>query len=300
VSVTRLAWVIGQPIKHSLSPAMHNAGFGALGIDARYEAREVAPSEVGTVVAEMRQPHLLGANVTAPHKQAVMAFLDHLDEEASRLGVVNTIVNREGILHGTNTDAVGLATWMQRAGVPVEEQDTVVFGAGGAGRATVVALTRLGARSILVLNRTLVRAEELIADLRPHVGGTQLTAGTLDRALQPLAADEQPPTVLVNATSLSHHGETLPVHPTWYAHPTCLAVDLAYNPPLTPFMLEARAAGGRAEDGLGMLVYQAVAAFEAWTGQLPDAIEFERAALEALATRERALARAIVIQGTEA
>jgi shikimate dehydrogenase len=214
----------------------------------------------------LRQPDCLGANVTAPHKQAVRAFVDHVSDEVVALGAINTIVNQAGRLVAANTDAGGLERWMRESAIDPSGGWTLVIGAGGAARATVWALAELGARSILVVNRTLGRAEELVLSLQTHLPRpVDLTCGPLDQVASPAP---MPGRVIVNATSLGHHGSAPVVHPSWYS-PDSVAIELAYNPPETGFMVEARAAGARAENGLGMLLHQAALAFERWTGQAP-------------------------------
>ncbi len=283
----RWACILGQPVQHSLSPALHNAAFAALGIDAEYLAREVAPHDVAAAVRALREPACLGANVTAPHKQAVVPHLDALSDEARALGAVNTIVHAGGRLLGDNTDAAGLERWLHETGLDVRGQDALVLGAGGAARSATMALARAGAASIRVLNRTRWRAETLVADLEPHVGRGSLTSGLLAEAGQ---SARTPVAVVVNATSREHDASASLVHPTWYA-PGAVAIELAYNPPSTGFMTAALAAGARAENGLGMLIHQAVLAFERWTGRTPPIQVYLDAAQAALpAQRVPALA----------
>ncbi len=276
--MARWACVIGFPVKHSLSPAMHNAAFQALGIEAQYDAREVRPDELEATVQRFREPACLGANVTAPHKQAIIPLLDDLADEARRLGAVNTVIQRDGRLLGDNTDAAGLQRWFREAGILLAGRDALVLGAGGAARSAVLALARAGAHSVLVLNRTPARATTLVADLASSVPGTELSAGNIAAATAPAARGYA---AVINATSLSHQGGTPEMHPSWFGA-GCIAVDLAYNPPRTGFMRAARDAGARTENGLGMLVHQAVLAFERWTGQTPPVSVFAEAARQGL------------------
>jgi shikimate dehydrogenase len=259
----RWACLLGQPVAHSLSPALHNAAFAAAGLDAHYEARLVTPEEVPTAIAALRAPDCLGANVTAPHKAAVMEHLDESDQEARALGAVNTIVNHGGRLVGANTDAAGLARWMRLAGIDPSGGSALVLGAGGAARSAVWALANLGASSVIVLNRTPQRAQALVTDLRPRLTGVDVHWGSLDEAARRAPASYA---VVINATSLGHHGGAPDVHPSCYSRDS-VAIELAYNPPVTGFMEAAREAGARAENGLGMLLHQAALAFERWTGQ---------------------------------
>jgi shikimate dehydrogenase len=259
----RWAVLIGQPVQFSLSPRLHNAAFAAAGIDAHYATREVAPEEVDAAIEALRAPDCLGANVTAPHKAVACKLMDEVSAEARALGAINTVVPRSGRLLGDNTDAQGLAAWLRTADVQVAGQDVVVLGAGGAARATVVALASLGARSARVLNRTPERARALVSDLQRNVGKLHLSWGELEEAATPRA---EPVGLLVNATSLGHHGSTPSVDASWYS-PRSVAIELVYNPPETDFLRAARAAGARGENGLGMLVHQAALAFERWTGR---------------------------------
>ena len=268
----RWTCLLGQPVGHSHSPALHNAAFEALGIDAHYEAHEVEPAHLREAVEAMREPACLGGNVTAPHKQAVLPMLDGVSDVARTLGAVNTIVNRDGELWGDNTDGPGLARWLAEAGIQVRERSVLVLGAGGAARATVWALTQLGAARVHVVNRTIERAARVVCE----VGGESY--GPLAEAAQPACEAWD---IVVNATSLGHDGEAPIVHPSCYS-PHSVAIELAYNPPVSGFMQAARAAGARAENGLGMLLHQAALAFECWTGQRPPLAVYEAALAERL------------------
>jgi shikimate dehydrogenase len=256
-----------------LSPALHNAAFGALRINANYEAWDVQPEGLDKAVAALRRIDCLGANVTAPHKEAAVALVDEVSGEVDDLGALNTIVNQGGRLIGSNTDAGGLARWLRQASIDPAGRPCLVLGAGGAARSAVWALADAGASSVLVLNRTPQRAHDLVTTLKPRLPHVELVWGALGRAAQPMA---QPWAVVVNATSLGHHGQAPDVHPSCYS-PDSVAIELAYNPRETSFMAAARQAGARAENGLGMLLQQAALAFERWTGQTPPMDAFERA-----------------------
>ena len=277
--MTRQAYLLGQPVAHSLSPALHNAAFAALRIDAHYSVREVSLDDLPAVVEALRAEDCFGANVTAPYKRAVIALMDSVGDEVRALGAVNTIVNSHGQLRGGNTDAEGLARWMRLSGIEPGGQPAVILGAGGAARSAVWAVAELGATSVLVLNRTVERAQDLVISLRPRIRSADLTWGALDEAAEPARRAWR---VVINATSLGHHGAAPSVHPSWYS-PHSVAIELAYNPPETGFMVAARQAGARAENGLGMLLHQAALAFERWTGQVPPMDVLEAA----VAVRER-------------
>jgi shikimate dehydrogenase len=275
----RWACILGEPIAHSLSPALHNAAFAALGIDAHYEARLVTYDDLPNVVRQLRAADCLGANVTAPHKQAVIPLVDEIGDEVRALGALNTIVNMDGRLVAGNTDAAGLARWMRLSSIDPARQPAVVIGAGGAARSAVWALADLGATGVVVLNRTVERAQTLITSLQPHLKSIDLMWGGLGEAAEPAA---RPWRVVVNATSLGHHGSAPAVHPSWYSRDS-VAIELAYNPPETEFMVAAREAGARAENGLGMLLHQAALAFERWTGQAPPMDVYEAVVRERIA-----------------
>ena len=212
----------------------------------------------------------------------MLPYLRHLTPEAASLGAVNTLVQRDGALDADNTDARGLQAWFATLGATLAGRPALLLGAGGASRAAIVALAGLGASRIHLLNRTVARAEQVAADLRPRVPNVPIEVAPLDRA-----ASEAPAAmgVVINATSLGHHGSAPVVHPSWYGTGG-LGVELVYNPPETPFMREARAAGARTENGLGMLIHQAVVAFELWTGVKPDIAIYEQAAARALEERK--------------
>ena len=270
----RWACLLGQPLGFSLSPRLHNAAFEAAGLDAHYELRDTAPADLPRAVDALRADDCLGANVTAPHKQAVMSLLDEVSDSARAVGAVNTVVNARGRLLGDNTDARGLACWLRQATIDVQGKRVLVLGAGGAARASVWAAAERGASDIRVLNRTLARAEELVRALQPAVKGGRLTCGPLEEAGQ---AADRAWDVVINATSMGHHNAAPVVHPNCYS-PQAVAIELVYNPPVTGFLRAASSAGARTENGLGMLVYQAALAFECWTGLAAPIDVYEKAA----------------------
>ena len=172
---------------------------------------------------------------------------------------------------GANTDAAGLARWMRLSEIDPSGKSALVLGAGGAARSAVWALDELGASSIVVLNRTPDRARLLVEALQPHLQQARLRNGDLHGAVVP---PDQPYRVIINATSLGHHGPAPELDRGCYSRDS-VAIELVYNPPLTDFMVAARAAGARTENGLGMLLHQAALAFERWTGQSPPIEVYE-------------------------
>lgn len=256
-----IAVLLAHPAGHSLSPAMHDAAFAALGIVGRYRAWDVAPADLSDALAQLRtSDELLGANVTVPHKLAVLPFLDERTEEAARLGAVNTIVRRDGRLIGHNTDAIGLAAALATLARPPGPGSAVILGAGGAARAALAVFTAAGAR-VALHNRTAARAEALADAWSPHGAVRLLDASGLVAAVRD--ADW-----VVNTTSVGMHGGPpgSPLPDGLLPRRGCV-IDLVYRPRPTPLLRAASAAGLATHDGLAMLLHQGAAAFEAWTGR---------------------------------
>ena len=257
---TRRAFIYGHPIAHSISPPIHNAAFASRGLDVRYEAVEVAPAELGKWVSELRRPDVVGANITVPHKEAVLALVDEVDQDARAIGAANTIANLGGRLRASNTDAPGFGRALREAGCQVEGASIVVLGAGGSARAVVQAVLSDGARRLLVANRHLERAERLIGDFGPRFGRTELRACPLtDLSASDLAGCD----LLVNTTVVGLHGDQSPL-PDGQLPAAAWVVDIIYNPPRTRLLRDAQAAGLTVMNGLPMLVHQAAVAWEIW------------------------------------
>ncbi len=267
--MTQLAYVIGTPIGHSLSPHIHNAAFAACGIDARYEAAEVAPDALADWVAQTRRGDVLGFSVTVPHKQAIAQLVDALEGDARLTSAVNTVIVQRDptggtTLVGTNTDAIGFRRSLaDEAEVSLQDQRVLILGAGGAARAVALVALQDGARDLTIANRSRQRAEQLLNELGP-AGATTFTRA-LDLASPGLRNALHRATVVINATSVGMRSDEMPIDPAGLS-PESLLVDIVYNPPETATMRAARERGARALGGLGMLVYQAAAAFERWTG----------------------------------
>lgn len=262
---TRLVGVLGWPVEHTMSPAMHNAAFEAMGINWRYLPLAVHPDRVGEAVCGLRALGFAGCNVTVPHKQSVMGHLDLITDQARSIGAVNTIlVQPDGRTMGHNTDAEGFLRALAEAGFVPDGRRAVVVGAGGAARAVVFALASVGT-VVAVLNRTPSRAESLVTDLAPQFPSVSLRALSLTPSI--LQEEVGSADLLVNATSLGMwpRVERSP-WPDEFSMPASLTVfDLVYNPPETKLMHQASAARARPIGGLQMLVYQGVAAWELWT-----------------------------------
>ncbi len=279
-------FLLAHPAGHSVSPAMHNAAFAALGIEARYEARDVAPADLSEVVAFLRTPDVLGANITIPHKLAVLPLLDTLTDAAVAVGAVNTVVDR-GRLLGHNTDASGfLRALREDAGFELAGATAVVLGAGGAARAAVYALLRAGVARLHIYNRTSDKARALATDF-----GTLGEVGVLGEETLPEAVRRAD--LLVNTTSVGMERggvdpDASPL-PAGVLPETGLVCDLVYRPERTRLLRDAHAAGLQTQNGLPMLVYQGAEAFRCWTGRnAPTGVMFgaARSALAHSPSRE--------------
>ena len=267
-------WLIGRPVAHSLSPAMHNAAFAKLGLRHRYEAKETADDQVAATLDRMRHDaDVLGANVTIPHKEVVLRLLDEVDAEARRIGAVNTIVSRGARLIGSNTDKHGferaLETQARRApwreGFPFRDNRIVILGAGGAARACALSLLEHG-NAVEIANRDPARAEALARSIDVDGRHPEVVAWPKGR---------EPGDAVVNATPVGLHGEELLEDvrlPPW-------VIDLVPTAAETPLVKRAKATDNvTVVDGLSMLLHQAARSFELWTG-VPAPLEAMRAAL---------------------
>ena len=262
---TIICGLIGDPVEHTMSPAMHNAAFRELGLDYAYLAFHVRKDDVGKAIEGMRALNLRGLNVTIPHKVTVIPFLDELDPLAEKIGAVNTIVNNGGALRGYNTDASGFLQALLEKGIEPEGKSIVVIGAGGASRAITFILADKHAR-LVILNR----AQELdwAKDLASRIGqtfGQKVDALELNR--ENLAKVLDKADVLVNATSvgMSPNVEAIPLDADLLRQGLTV-YDVVYNPIKTRLLREAEAVKAKTIAGLDMLVWQGALAFEMWTG----------------------------------
>jgi shikimate dehydrogenase len=260
VSRLRLG-VIGDPVEHSISPAMQQPALDVLGISATYERWHTPLDQLPERISSLREPDVLGANVTVPHKEHVLRLVDEASELAQRAGAVNTISNRDGRLFGDNTDVYGLSHSLKLHSDSLAGCRAVVLGAGGAARAAVLSLESVGAGEIVVLNRTLERAERLRDDLAPApVVPIALDSTQADNAIR--SAD-----LLINATAIGWKRGESPLSPDRLAllPEVALVVDITYRD--TDLLESARARGLRTVDGLEMLVFQGACSLEIWTGR---------------------------------
>jgi len=262
------AFVIGHPISHSKSPLLHGHWLGCKKIEGSYEALDIAPHDLEKFATDLKTGAFAGGNVTVPHKEQIIRFCDHVTPTAQKIGAVNTLWVQDGKLHGDNTDKYGflanldqqLPDWDQR------KSTVLVLGAGGAARAILVGLGERGYERIVVLNRTLERAQALCSELNNVFGGSPFRAAKLSdfNSLAPEAD------LLINTSAVGMNGtrfeqlsiKMLPEH--------AVVTDIVYTPLETPLLADARSAGLRTVDGIGMLLHQAVPGFVRWFGIRPD------------------------------
>ena len=271
---TRVAAVIGSPIQHSLSPALHNAAFAQLGLDWVYVAFHVEPGEAQRAVDAMRVFELGGLSVTAPHKEAVALAVDELTPAAAALRSVNTVVaDDEGTLVGHSTDGAGFVASLAATGVGIDGRTVCLLGAGGAGRALADAIARAGAARVAVVNRS-AEAAEVAAALAGAVG----VVGSTD--------DVRNADIVVNATSVGMGSSDIPCDPSLLRAGQVVA-DIVYHPRRTALLCAAADVGATTVEGLGMLVHQAALQQQLWHGTLPDVATMTAAAERELAARHQ-------------
>ena len=268
-----LAGVIGHPIAHSRSPALHGFWLERYGIKGFYIPMDVAQSDLAAALITLPKLGFVGLNVTIPHKETVLALADVVTDRAALIGAANTLIFRkDGKVHADNTDGAGFIAnlrqnapnWNPQAG------PAVIFGAGGAARAVIAALIELGAPEIRIANRTRPRAEALRGDFgaRLHVYDWVQAANMLQGAA-----------LVINATALGMTGKPDFRVPLDALEPGAVVTDLVYTPLMTQFLIEAQNRGGHVVDGLGMLLHQAAPGFERWFNHRPEVDDATRAAV---------------------
>jgi shikimate dehydrogenase len=267
--------LIGHPVAHSRSPAMQQAALNALGILARYELWDTPPDELAARVAALREPGALGANVTIPHKLAVLPLLDRLAPEVEHIaGAVNTIVRVEEdektLLVGHNTDVAGLKATFREAGISPGGRRVVLLGAGGTALAIAGLVTQEGARRLTVAARRIEAAGELLSEVGALTGTLPAGICTLDLGDAGIAEALDECDLLINATSVGMGDPTAcPIDPglVGIMPRDAFVLDVVYTPPETALLRAARSAGLATANGLPMLLHQGAASFELWTGR---------------------------------
>lgn len=255
--MTQAYGIIGWPLGHTMSPTLHNWGFDQLGIDARYETWPLAPCDMAQFMKRVRREPIFGASVTIPHKQTVMDHVDILTDRAKSVGAVNTLYWNGDTLCGDNTDVLGLIAPLEK--LDIQPSSAMVLGAGGAARAAVYGLLKLGIPDISIANRTRTKAEALAEDFPVRC------VDWADRM-------NESPDLILNTTPLGMLGDRVDSTP-WDGNrfpAGSVAYDIVYNPLKTRFLKEAEAAGCKTLSGLEMFLHQGLAQFRLWTGRDMD------------------------------
>jgi len=256
--------LLGYPIKHSFSPAIHNAAFKALGIKAEYRLFEKKPKELTDFFKKLRSGSIRGVNVTIPYKEEALRYLDELSQEAELIGAVNTILGKSESLIGYNTDGLGFILSLRKeAGIDPQDKKIVIIGAGGVSRAISVHLAREKAANIILSDIIPDKAEKLASHIRKNISRVKVSTVRKEE----LNSGVRTADILINATPVGMKpDDPLPIDPR-ILHPRLLVCDLIYNPPKTRLLIEAEKIGAKTLNGLGMLLYQGALAFTIWTGR---------------------------------
>ncbi len=266
---TRTCGLIGNPVEHTMSPAIHNTLAEALGENLVYVPFRVGEEHVEEAVRGAWALNLLGCNVTVPYKSRVIPFLKEIDPLAAQIGAVNTLVRTEGGFKGYNTDMPGLYRAMCEDGVKIEGERTLILGAGGVARAVAFLLVQKGAGQIVLLNRTVEKARQIADEVNALAGRQAIVPMALSDYT---ALPEEGRYLAIQATSLGMYPETdraVIEDPAFYRR-IHTGYDLIFNPARTRFMSLVEENGGRAFNGARMLLYQGIIAYELWTGAQVD------------------------------
>lgn len=262
--------IIGYPIEHTFSPAMHNFISEAVHNNFIYSAYLIPPEQLENAINAVRALDIKGINVTAPHKVEVMQYLDEVTDTARELGSVNTVVNRGGKLYGYNTDADGFCMMLEKNDIAIKGSNILIIGAGGVTRPTVIRLIDNGASAITVLNRTKEKADSLADDIMKVKGfkiNTTVNSFDFDIVINTTSAGMEPQENALPTDSISEISDLS------FINENTAVVDMIYNPSETRFLKEARERGAKTLNGLGMLIYQGVIAYELFTDtKLPSNI----------------------------
>ncbi|NDO19415.1 shikimate dehydrogenase [Lachnospiraceae bacterium MD329] len=262
--------IIGYPIEHTFSPAMHNFISEAVHNNFIYSAYLIPPEQLENAINAVRALDIKGINVTAPHKVEVMQYLDEVTDTARELGSVNTVVNRGGKLYGYNTDADGFCMMLEKNDIAIKGSNILIIGAGGVTRPTVIRLIDNGASAITVLNRTKEKADSLADDIMKVKGfkiNTTVNSFDFDIVINTTSAGMEPQENALPTDSISEISDLS------FINENTAVVDMIYNPSETRFLKESRERGAKTLNGLGMLIYQGIIAYELFTDtKLPSNI----------------------------
>ncbi|MFC1656274.1 shikimate dehydrogenase [Patescibacteria group bacterium] len=261
--------ILAHPTKHSLSPAMHNAGFKALNLGAEYQRFDIPPEDLKQFIQRVRDEGIKGLNVSTPHKENVMPLLDIIDDVATTIGAVNTIVNKDGELHGTNVDWQGVQGAIEEV-TSIEGKRAVILGAGGAARAAVFALQRSNAAEVVILNRTMEHAKELAKEFNCKADALS-------------SFNKYNSQIVVQATSAGmNKPEGVEIVPRESLTSEMTVMEMIYSPLETRILKDAKDAGAKTITGDRMLLNQGFACFQIWTGEEAPRKEMEDAIREHL------------------
>ena len=235
--------VIGNPINHSLSPALHNWVFKSLGIDAEYKKKRVFKNELVGIISKLHRGKLHGINVTIPHKENIMQYLDEVNPRAKSIGAVNVVIKNGNKLVGNNTDWFGFTMALKKNGIDPSEKEVIVLGAGGAARSIIFALKQSGVKKILLLNRTLQKAEKLQDKI--------VFPSSLEDSVMVIKNDS----IIINTTSVGMQSEQSPLD-LGLLHENQILIDVIYTPLETAFLKFGKKIGAKTLNGLDMFIYQ--------------------------------------------
>ncbi|HOQ37700.1 MAG TPA: shikimate dehydrogenase [Acetivibrio sp.] len=263
---TKLLGLIGNPVEHSISPQLHNSLSSLLGHDLVYVPLKVEKQNIGAVVNALKRLEFVGFNVTVPYKREIMKYIDENTKEAILMGAVNTVKNIDGRLFGYNTDAEGFArSFKEESGVGFAGKKVVIIGAGGVARSIAVKLAKEGVEKISLVNRTPLKAVELADVVNENIREVVQVYNFNDKTFM-MAFEESD--IIINTTSVGMFPDVnnTPVKVKNRFHKNQIVYDVIYNPVKTKFLKDAEKAGAKVINGLGMLFYQGISAYEIWTG----------------------------------
>lgn len=262
---TRLAAVVARPIKHSLSPFIHNTAFEATGVNGVYVAWDIPEAELEVTVENIRRYDMFGINLSMPYKASVIPYLDEISPEAELIGAVNTVVNRDGHLVGYSTDGPGF--FASLGSFDIKDKVMTIIGAGGAGLAIIAQAALLGVKHIHVFSRrtSIAKTQANLSAILAKTGVSLSVEALEDYEDLQVALDQSE--LLVNATSLGMDEQTNPLPKSVRLPSGLIVADIIYQPLETPLLKQARELGLETHNGLGMLLHQAALAFELWTGE---------------------------------
>lgn len=267
---TRVCCLIGNPVEHSISPLIHNSISDKMGINMVYTAFKVEKEDVLTAVKGAFTLGINGMNVTVPHKISVMGALSEVDSLAEKIGAVNTLVRGENGYKGYNTDIIGLKRLLDEAGIRIQGREVIILGAGGASRAIVYLCADMGASAIWLMNRSISKAEALAVEINESFGDVVKPLGLQDFRKIPVG---KYPVIQTTSVGLSPNCGEAPVMDEEFYELVSDGVDIICNPTDTFFMKLCRKHGAKSYNGLKMLLYQGVAAYELWNKiKIPQAI----------------------------